>query len=1003
MCDTIKNMCIAGLMLVLPALIHAEKVVELPISKEEWRGLEKNFKTAEFVRPTEKGIAILIEDEEMERIESLNLPYTIIEDLTLKKKLYYTGKSQYHTFDQMKTELENLASTYSSIAKLDTIGFSTLGRPILCLKISDNPQVNEIEPKSRIVGAIHGNEWIGAEVSFLYAKYLLENYASDNTVLSLVNNREIYIIPILNPDGHVNQSRYNANGVDLNRNFGYIKNYSGSSPYDQPETRAVHEFSKARNFNLSISFHSGATYVNYIWNYTPIRCADDRFNGMVENYSTQYGNLTGYPITEGYDWYQTLGDLNDYSYGINGDIDWTIELSDEYIPDPSQIDPIFNNNKPAMNLFVRKMGQGIGGIVIDSLSGDTIKQARITIYPVDWPIWTDQYTGNFIRPLLPGTYSIKVEAPGYVTKTVSGISVQQDTLTWVNVELKPRNDGKISLFKPEVIYISADNSVITTDTFMTHYALGEPDGSYYSLGDSGYAIFDLGKSIKADTLYVYEGTDNTPNEGFKIYYSESPYGPWTQIGNIHYGNAVIYAGGNSFRYLKIVDDGDGSTSVKKCGYDLDAIVVKTLPEIAILSYNVTELTGNGNGIVNPGEVGKLNITLKNNSPSTVVNLIIKPELQDSYVSFIEDSVILTNVAPNATIPTHLTFNTTTNLPYDYSFNVTIHLNADNQTFSYDLPLKINERTVYVYLGPDDYGYYAYDIMDSVYSEFENLTFRDVSSYGTIISQITNSDDATTQLTLPFTFKYYGMDYSMVSVCTNGWIAMGSTSNNAYENRPIPDPNNPPATIAPFFPDLDPSSNGDIYYYYDPQVHEFIIMWKDVKIWGQADRATFEVILRDPSYYQTQTGDGEIIFLYNTIPQNLNATVGIESPNHATGLLCYFNGEYDPSIAPLASSQFIKFTTDSPEITPIEEAVRPTVFLKNNITRNVLYLEAINFTSGGNVTIYDPTGRVVYQEMFKPGEQKLTLNLSSLRSGVYIVKIDSGKENYSNSYRIIKIE
>jgi Predicted carboxypeptidase len=211
----LKNLFIIAFLSTFPAALRAEKVVEIPITKEEWRELEKNFKTAEFARPTEKGVAILIEDEELEKLNSMKIPFTIIEDLTLKKKLYYNGKSTYHTYDQMKTDLTNLATTYSNIAKLDTIGFSVQGRPILCLKISDNPRTNEKEPKIRIAGAIHGNEWIGAEVSYLYAKYLLENYASNDTVRNMVNNREIYIIPILNPDGHVSQSRYNANGIDL--------------------------------------------------------------------------------------------------------------------------------------------------------------------------------------------------------------------------------------------------------------------------------------------------------------------------------------------------------------------------------------------------------------------------------------------------------------------------------------------------------------------------------------------------------------------------------------------------------------------------------------------------------------------------------------------------------------------------------------------------------------------------------------------------------------------
>lgn len=989
------------LLLLSATFLRAEKLVELNITKEEWQRIEHNLKTAEFSRKTEKGIAILLEDEEIPILQSMGLSFTVIEDLTEKKKLYYTGKSQYHTFDQMKTELINLANTYSNIAKLDTIGFSSQGRPILCLKISNNPAVNQIKPKMRIVGATHGNEWIGAEVAFLYGKYLLENYASDQEVRNIVNNREIYIIPIFNPDGHVAQTRYNSNGVDLNRNFGYIKNNSGNAPYSEVETRAMHQFSKERNFNLSLSFHSGAVYVNYIWNYTPVRSADDRYNNFVRNMSQLYGNLTGYPITEGYDWYQTLGDLNDYSYGINGDIDWTIEVSNSYIPDPSQIDPIFNANMPAMNLFARKLGQGIGGVVIDSLTGDTIKTARITIYPINWPIWTDKFTGDFIRPLLPGTYSIKVEAPGYTPKTITNLVVQSDTLTWVTVYLTPSNDGKVNLFKPELIYINASNSVITTDTFMTHYSLGDPDGLYFTLGVGGYAIFDLGREVRSDTIYVFEGNDGVSNEGFKLFISNSPYSSWTQIGNIHYGNAVIPVSQN-FRYIKIEDDGDGSSSTLRCGYDLDAIVVKTKASLELLSYIVEEESGNNDGIVNGGETGRLTLELKNTSVSPIQNLVLKPQIQDPYVNFIEDSLVIEGVLPNQTINSAFTFSTSTNMPYDHQVQMSMLATFQNVYLTYPITFTLNTRTQNIYTGPDGYGYYGYDTRDSSYSEFEPFSFIDISSVGSLITQITDRDDATTQLNLPFEFRYYGVNYNTISVCSNGWIAMGSVSSNTPQNRPIPNTNNPTALIAPFFTDLDPQSNGDIYYYYDSPNHQFIVMWKNVKIWGTSYNATFEVIFRDPVYYPSLTSDGEIIFLYQAVPQVIDATIGIESPNHTTGLQCYYNGTYDPSIAPIHGGGFIKFTTDTPAVVPVTEPLATKITLRQTLIKNTLEFE-FNTFAGGELIIYNSNGRAVIRRSINPNTRHLQLNIKEVPAGVYFARVIIADKNTDRTFKIIKVE
>lgn len=995
-----KNLLVVFVtLLTITDLVQAEKVVEIPISKNEWIKLESMMEGAYFSRPTDKGITILVEDDNLNKLKEMGFTYTILEDLTEEKKLYYTGKTQYHTFSQMATELAQLAQTYQNIAKLDTIGYSVQGRPMLCLKISDNPTQNDPEPKIRFVGAHHGNEWISAEVPFLYAKYLLENYSSNPSVKSLVNSREIYIIPIVNPDGHESQNRTNSNSVDLNRNYGYIKNGSGSVPYSEPETRSIHEFSKNRNFNMSLSFHSGAQYVNYIWNYTPVRSADDRYNNMIYQYSVQYGNITGYSVTEGYDWYQTLGDLNDYSYGINGDIDWTIEVSNNYIPDPSQIDIIFNANRPAMDLFAQKAGQGIAGFVIDSITQDTVKTARITLYPLDWPIWTDRYTGDFIRPLLPGNYSIKVEAPGYTAKTISNINVQQDNLTWITVLLAPREDKRVNLFKPELIYINSQQ--ITVDTFETHYALGDRDSLYYSLGISGYAIFDLGTEVKGDSIYVYEGVDAVPSEGFELFVSNYPYGPWSQVGGRAYGNALIPCNSN-FRYIKIVDDGDGSSSSRKCGYDLDAIVVKVKPDLELLTYEVHEGSGNGNGFINPGELGTLCFSIQNNSSFTISQVSILPICIDPYIQFLEDSTTLFNLTPGCIATDSFTFLTESNLPYDYEVSINLELHVEPYIYTLPLTFVLNQKDSTVYAGPDDYGYFAYDSVDSLYNEFENLSLRDISSIGTIITQITNSDDATTQLDLPFTFKYYGINYNNISVCSNGWIAMGITNINTCVNRPIPDPSNPPALIAPLFMDLDPSASGDIYYYYDLSAHEFILMWKNVKVWGSASDATFEIVLRDPSYYSTLTGDGEIIFIFGDMPQHINATTGIESPSHSTGLLLYYNGNYDPSISLLRAGQFIKLTTDPPVVTPVPEWFQPIVKLGSTIAKNMLLLEIANIPFG-KISVFDVTGRLIMQDEFIASHGRVNLSLHQIKRGVYFIKISSTSRNFEKTFKFVKID
>ncbi len=208
--------------------------------------------------------------------------------------------AQYHFYSTMQDELHGLAMAHPTLAQLISIGHGweivdeVNNRQIWALKISDNVSEEEHEPEVVFVGAHHANEWISVEVPLGIANHLLDNYANDPSIRELVDNKVVWVIPMLNPDGHEfslptnscwrKNRRDNGDGtfgVDLNRNYGYKwgvsgssgntneKTYKGPAPFSEPETRAMRDFLRSRpNVRALVSYHSYSQAVLRPWSYT---------------------------------------------------------------------------------------------------------------------------------------------------------------------------------------------------------------------------------------------------------------------------------------------------------------------------------------------------------------------------------------------------------------------------------------------------------------------------------------------------------------------------------------------------------------------------------------------------------------------------------------------------------------------------------------------------------------------------------------------------------------
>jgi len=510
---------------------------------------------------------VLVSSEKFNWLMSMNLaPRIVPDDLAEEQGWKYSpvNERDFHNYAQMTTELQNIASTYPEIARLYDLGHSVQGRVIWGLKVTDNPDIEEDEPEVRICGVHHGNEYMGAELSLLLAQYLTQNYGTNTTVTNLVDTREIWIIPMVNPDGREMSTRVNAHGVDLNRDYGYMWGGWGGSPapFSQPETQVIRANALANTFVVSLSFHCSADVVNYVWNYKHQTTPD---NAAIVYLSNQYGSHTGYWVTEGFDWYQTMGDTNDFSYGCRGDIDWTIEVANSNIPQ------VWNLNREAMFDIIKGADMGLRGIVTSTATGAPIT-ATVWVDQANWPCFTDPPVGDYHKVLLPGSYDVHVRANGFEEKTYT-VQVNAGGPTVLNVALTPSN--QFYAYQVSVCDYHAPSDDFTNNPTEGVSALGPSDGVCASLGVGGYIILDMGVNItdapSSPDLKVYEGGPTA--DGYTVYVSSHYDGPWVSLGfatgtgefDLHDGSVTVA------RYVKIVDDNNGNPSEQNPGADIDAV------------------------------------------------------------------------------------------------------------------------------------------------------------------------------------------------------------------------------------------------------------------------------------------------------------------------------------------------------------------------------------------------------------------------------------------------
>ena len=289
----------------------------------------------------------------------------------------------FYTLDEVMAELDEMHALYPDLiserAPISTTNLTHDGRMQYWVRLSDNPDSNEVEPEILYSGVHHAREPMSVQQMIWYMWYLLENYDSIVDVHSLVNNTEMYFVPVVNPDGYEYNHQTDPNGggmwrknrrdngdgthgVDPNRNYGYQwgydnsgsspdpgdQTYRGPAPFSEPCIQNMRDFSNDHDFKIALNYHSYSNLLLYSWGYITDPTPD---NDLFHEYAVLMTKENGYtygPASTTI--YPTNGDANDWMYGEqdtkNKIFAYTPEVGssdDGFWPSPSRIVPLCQN------------------------------------------------------------------------------------------------------------------------------------------------------------------------------------------------------------------------------------------------------------------------------------------------------------------------------------------------------------------------------------------------------------------------------------------------------------------------------------------------------------------------------------------------------------------------------------------------------------------------------------------------------------------------------------
>jgi len=569
--------------------------------------------------------------------------------------------------------------------------------------------------------------------------------------------------------------------------------------------------------------------------------------------------------------------------------------------------------KPPIGLNVTHpspIGYGLNHVTINvqDVGENPVEGAYVTLFKEtggEEELWTVSRTdadGNV-------TLTFNAPSPGDVFLTVSG----RDYIPY---------QGTMEVVQDD---LSLGYSAVSIDDNIYGYSWGNADGAA-NPGETLELTVDLRNFGDAMTASGVSATMESVDETMATVYQ-----PQSDYDDIDPGQVVTGETPYVVRIDPAVSDGDlvdlKITSTDSSGGSWISAMQLTVeaPKFRVSAVTISD----ANGRLDPGETVNMILTLQNNGSIDATGITATVSNMDDYASLPVSNCAFGDIAADSSGDNSgdpLTISCDSETFDGHTINLILHTETSSGVAT-DVPFTVTVGQILSSdpTGPDSYGYHMFDNSDAGYVPTPTYDWVElVPSLGGQGTRLTfsSTDDASTVINLPFDFVYYGETYGAMIVCINGFAALDTFSydmarNHWYNffNWPIPDPGSARGQISPFWDDLSFSGSvNGVYTWYDADNHRFIIQWHSMVHRNTSAIETFQMIITDPQYYPTLTGDSEIIYQYKAIINNDSgenySSVGFESWDELRGIEYTYDNFYDPGAATLANNKAIKITTNT---------------------------------------------------------------------------------------------